>query len=447
VTAVPVPVLVPVGRIAWRNVRKNWRHSLGSLLSIVVGFIAIVIFDGYLADLEDLQGRWYEQRSMFGTLLVEQAGASESVGRENPAAFLLGAEEQAFLDGFLRAEGPAVDNRVRVLFVSGLASTGRTGVVFFAWAYDVPEGARMRGPWAWNAVAGVPLQLAAPESVLVGGGLAALLDCVGPPVEQAVRFDGTLSPEARPFTCRQPRVQLTTTTVHGQLNAVDPQVAGIFDGGLKELDARFVLMPMALAQRLLDTDGVTFYAVDLADKRQGRAFARRLTAAARARGLDLVATPWREHAHGELYRRTMTLLRLYRLLVVFVVVTIAGMSVFTTILKSVTERVREIGTLRSLGYRRPQVTGLFTLEGGLLAVVAAAVGLAVSAILTTAINAGRFSYSGGIASQPIPLTVSLQPASIAFAVLFLGGVAVLASFLAARRAARLAIPDALGHAG
>jgi putative ABC transport system permease protein len=122
------------------------------------------------------------------------------------------------------------------------------------------------------------------------------------------------------------------------------------------------------------------------------------------------------------------------------------MSVFTTVLKSVNERVREIGTLRSLGYRRAQITALFTIEGGLLALVAAATGLLASAGIVTAINAARLSYSGGIASQPIPLTVSLQPRAIAFAVLFLGGVAVLASFFPARRAARQAIPDALGHA-
>jgi putative ABC transport system permease protein len=443
---VPAPSLLPVARIAWRNVRKNWRHSLGTLLSIVVGFVAIVLFSGYLADLETLQGRWYEQRSMFGTIIVEKAGASGSAGRENPNAFLLDGADQAFLDGFLRDEGAAVTNRVRVLFASGLASTGRAGVVFFAWAYDVAEGARMRGPWTWNAVAGVPLQAAPEEAVLVGGGLAGLLDCEGPSVREVVRFDGTFAPEARPFSCRQSRVQLTTTTVSGQLNAVEPQIAGIFDGGLKELDARFVLMPLPLAHRLLDTDGVSFYAVDLADRRTGSDLARRLTEAARTRGLTLVATPWREHVHGELYRRSMTLLRLYRLLVVLVVVTIAGMSVFTTVLKSVNERVREIGTLRSLGYRRAQITGLFTLEGGLLALVAASAGLLASAGIVTAINAARFSYSGGIASQPIPLTVSLQPRAIAFAVLFLGGVAVLASFFPARRAARQAIPDALGHA-
>ena len=68
----------PVARIAWRNVRRHWRHSLGSLLSIVVGFLAIGMFEGYLGDLEDLQANWYVQRSMMGHVIVEERSASRA---------------------------------------------------------------------------------------------------------------------------------------------------------------------------------------------------------------------------------------------------------------------------------------------------------------------------------------------------------------------------------
>ena len=50
-----------------------------------------------------------------------------------------------------------------------------------------------------------------------------------------------------------------------------------------------------------------------------------------------------------------------------------------------------------------------------------------------------------MAATPIPLTVSLVPRACLFAVVFLSGVAWLAALMPARRAARLSIPDALGH--
>jgi putative ABC transport system permease protein len=304
----------------------------------------------------------------------------------------------------------------------------------------------MRGAWAWNTLAGKPLHLADPNSVLVGEGLGRLLDCEVPPPERTVYRNGLPVVKERPLRCRQPRVQLTATTTSGQLNAVEPAIAGTFDGGLKELDSRIIHMPLPLAQRLLDTDGVSFYTVSLTRRGRAGRFAAELAASARARGVDLVAIPWREHYWGELYRRSMTLLGLYRLLVVIIVVTIAGMSVFTTMLKAVNERVREIGTLRSIGYRRRHIVALFTLESAMLALVSSAVGLAATAVLTAVINGADATYSGGIASQPIPLTVSLLASASVFATVFLSGVAVLAALFPARRAARLPIPDALGHA-
>ena len=438
---------MPLARIAWRNVRKNWRHSLGSMLSIVVGFVAIALFQGYLADLEGIQAQWMEQKSMLGSVIVEKRGASGSEGRQDPLAYALTRDDQSFVDAFLRQQRSDVVRRMRVLLVSGLASVGRTGVMFVGWGHDVEEGARMRGPWTWNAVGGRPLHLAAPGSVLLGGGLGRLLDCTGPTVASAVGPDGGFIAAERPFSCRQPRVQLAATTVSGQLNTVEPAVAGLFDAGTSELDSRFVMMPLTLAQRLLDTDHLSFYAVALAgDAAASRRFASALNAEARTRGFSIEAIPWREHAYGEMYRRGMGVLGAYRVLVILVVVVIAGMSVFTTMLKSVNERVREIGTLRSLGFRRGQIVRLFTLEGGFLALLSSVVGIVMAAAAIISVNAAGISYSAGVASQPVPLTVSLLPGVVAGATVFLSGVAVFAAFFPARRAARLAIPDALGQA-
>jgi putative ABC transport system permease protein len=220
---------------------------------------------------------------------------------------------------------------------------------------------------------------------------------------------------------------------------------GLFDGGMADIDSRWVHMPLPLAQRLADTDAVTMYVVLLHDGRRAAAFASELTAHAGALGSNVIATPWDEHVIAEMYRRSTSILSIYRNLVVLIVVAIAGMSVLTTMLKAVNERVREIGTLRSIGFRRRHILGLFTAEAAMLAAVSSAVGLVATALLIQAINGAGLSYNGGVAATPIPLTVSLVPAACVFALVFLSGVAMLAAILPARRAARLSIPDALGH--
>lgn len=436
----------PIARIAWRNVRRHWRHSLGSLLSIVVGFVSIVIFEGYLGDLVGIQAQWYSQRSMMGHVMVEHTGASARTGRDSTFDYALQPEDQAVVDTFLAEHAGEVDARMRALALGGLASTGRSGLIFVGWAYDVAEAARLRGRWAWNVSAGVPLQEAGEDSVNVGHTFAGLLDCEAPSPEGTVGRDGWPTGERRPLSCRQPRLQLTATTESGQLNAIEPTIVGAFDAGLKDIDAKFVHLPMPLGQRLLDTRAVSFYSIALRDPSRAEAFAAELTAAAARAGRPVEAVRWDRHKYAEIYRRSMQVLGIYRTFVVLIVVAIAGMSVFSTVLKSVNERVREIGTLRSMGYRRRHVTWLFTLEAALLAVTASALGLAVSLGLEALINGARISYKAGLAAQAIPLTVGLQPGAVLFAAGFLSAVAVAAAWAPARRASRLRIAEALATA-
>lgn len=438
--------LRPLVRIAWRNVRKHWRHSLGAMLSIVVGFIAIGLFQGYLADLEALQRDWYVHRGMMGHVIVERRGASGSEGREDPWKFSLHGEEQQFLEEYLQRHADQVATRMRILQLAGLASTGRAGVMFVAWGLDVAESTTLRREWAWNATAGKPLHEAGPNGVVVGNGLGSLLDCTGPSPAAALDELGKPIAAVRPLSCRQPLLQLSSTTESGQLNVIDPTIVGMFDAGLKDVDGKFLHLPLASAQRLADTDAVSMYAILLRDERESAAFVADLRQAARARALDLGVMRWDEHPIADLFRRTDSILDIYRNLVILIVVAIAGMSVLTTMLKSVNERVREIGTIRSIGFRRRHVIWLFTIEAAILALVSSGVGLLATWLLTHGINAAHISYDGGVAATPIPLTVSLEPGACLFAIAFLSGVAVLAALLPARRAARLGIPDALGHA-
>jgi putative ABC transport system permease protein len=294
--------------------------------------------------------------------------------------------------------------------------------------------------------AGVPLQEAGGNSVLLGHTFAGLLDCEAPSPEGTVGRDGWPTGARRPITCRQARLQLTATTETGQLNAIDPTIVGAFDAGLKDIDAKFVHLPLALGQQLLDTRAVSFYSIVLRDPSHAEAFAADLTAAAARAGRPVVAMRWDRHQYAEIYRRSMQVLGIYRTFVVLIVVAIAGMSVFSTVLKSVNERVREIGTLRSMGYLRRHVVWLFTLEAALLAVLASGVGLVAAVGLAALVNAAQSSYKAGLAAQAIPLTVSVLPRVVAFATIFLSGVAVLAAWFPARRASRLRIAEALAEA-
>jgi putative ABC transport system permease protein len=433
-------------RIAARNVLKNWRHAVGSTLAVAVGFLAIALFNGYLAHFVREVGGMMEERFMMGSLLVEGPGASEAITQVKPDPVLLGQREQEFLDGYLRDHAGEVAAHVRVLFLWGYASTGRASTQFAGWGYDPEGAAAVRRRFAWDAFYGRPLQLAGPDSVQLGRGLGALLDCVPATGEGTTDAKGVIVPRDRPFSCRRPRVQLMSSTKSGQVNVVQPEVVGLVDAGRQQMDVKFLAMPLALAQRLRNTRDVSMYAVLLRDPPAAARFSRDLVAAGRARGIALDAMPWKAHYLGQPFREGMQLLGAFRGLMALVVVALAGMAVFTTMAKAVSERTREIGTLRSLGFLRRHVIGLFALEAALLSAGACAVGLAASLAVTAAVNGAGITYRAGLMSEPIPLGISLDPGSWLFAAAFLVGVAVAAAYLPARRAARARIPDSLAYA-
>ncbi len=436
----------PLLRIASRNVRKNWRHSVGSILAIAVGFVAIGLFDGYLTHFQREIAGAMAERFMMGSLLVEGDGANELFATMQPDPIELGEREQAFVDEYLSAHGDEVAARTRFLFMSGYASTGQASTQFSGWGYDPADGAALRRRFAWDALAGKPLQLAGADSAQLAKGLGALLDCVPASTLPTTGKDGRPIPEERPFNCRRPRVQLMTTTVSGQVNAIEPTVVGLIDGGRKEVDVKHVAVPLALAQRLRDTRNLSMYSVLLRDPSRAAVFSHELVTAARARGVALEAMPWEEHMVGVQYKRGMQVLHIFRALMAIVVVGIAGMAVFTTMVKSVSERTREIGTLRSLGFLRRHVLGLFATEATLLAVLASSVGLAVTLAITAAVNGAGVTYKAGLMAEPMPLGIAIDPWSWLLAAAFLAAVAMTAALLPARRAARLGIPDALAHA-
>ena len=439
------PVLL---RIAARSLRRNWRHTAGAALAVAVSFAAIALFDGYLTDLERMFGVMVEEQFMMGTLLVEGRGASDVLmGKAaDDEPIYLHAREQAFLDEYLGARAAEVAVQFRSLFVGGIASNGRASTPFNGWGYEPAPGAAVRRRFAWDAWAGRPLQESPEDSIVLAPGLAGLLECAATSEEPIYSADGLPIPKPRPFRCRQPRLQLLGSTTTGQVNAVSAAVAGTAAPGRAEMDPVMAYLPLALAQRLADTRDVTMYTVLLRDPATAERFSRDLTAAAAARGLAIDAMPWQASYFGETFRQGMAFLRAFRGLMAGVVFAIAGAAVFSSMVKTVNERTREIGTLRSLGFLRGQVTRLFALEAALLSAGACVAGLVVTVAVATLVNRAGLTYRPGIMATPIPLGVAVDALRYAQTAALLVALSILAAWRPARRAARGRIPDALAWA-
>ena len=431
-------------RLAVRNVRRGWRHSLAAVATMVVGFVALATFQGYLQELMSSQLAMSYARNMIGEIMVRAPGAGRADAKIHPENYWLGLADQRFVDTWVAQQGAEVKASSRSLFAFGMATAEGSSAAYTAIGHDIAQGRLARRDWQWNAWAGHPIREDEPSGVMLGLLLSQALGC--DKIDRTAVFDPQTAlprPVDRPFKCKTKQLQLQASSATGRANAVDAEIVGLVSGEVREFDQQMMLAPLGLIQGLLETQGVSVYNIVLRDPAQAQAKQEELRRAAQAAGVKLEVLDWRDSEYGELYRRGTELMGTYRSLVVLVLLVIAGSAVLTTMAKTVRERTREIGTLRSLGYRRWQMLLMFVLEAAVLALVAGSLGAVLAWGVRTAIAAARIRYSAGLLAEEMILQVGWSPAMYLQGLAFLVAVAVIAAWLAARKVVGLAVAEAL----
>lgn len=434
-------------RIAWRNVRRNWRHSIAALGTMAIGFVALALFQGYQGEILRSQLDLLHRRIMVGDVMVRKPGAGTREARIDPAKYRLDEEDQKFLDAWIAGRSSEVTTRVRALLLMGVAHAGGSTAQIMAWGYDIKEGRAARRDWAWNAFAGHPIRDDEPIGAMLGMGLGAVLGCT--PTGHAPVLDPATStpiPVERPMRCNQTSITLTTNSTHHRMNALEAEVVGLTSVGGREFDARMLWVPLPFAQDLASTHSVSTYMINLKRPEDAPRLRAELSQSAQKAGRALDVVDWVETEDADLFRRAESILSVYRGLVVLVILVIAGAAVLTTMMKTVRERTREIGTLRSLGYRRHHLLAMFAVESGLLALCAGVCGLLSAVAITAAINSARIMYKAGLMAEAILLRIGYSPAAYALGFLFLSLVAVAAALAAAQKVTRMRIAETLSDA-
>ena len=431
-----------LARLALKNLVQNWRHSLATMLAILGGFAAVSLFDGFLQSIKDYNDEHFINKGMVGHLIVERNGAAEHLF-EDVWRYSITKPDQDELTAILAAD-PRVQETMRYLVISGLISNGQNSAIFIGAGYDETQGVKIRGPkWAWNVIAGETLSsVPAGGGIMAGMGLARRMGCEFNPTGD-MQPDGTYPAKVRALNCPSGPLQLSVTTEHAQVNAVSLPVVGVTDFQLREFNDKVISAPLATVQSLLDTDRITREVVLLKDADMVPAFIHDFTERSREAGLDLEAIKWIDHPVATVAKGGLEVMGVFRALFLGVVAMIAAMSVANSMMKSVNERIREIGTLRSFGFRRLDIVLLFSFEGLFLGLASCLGGIIVTTFLAFVLTHLGLSFKAGVLSTAIPVAFSFAFRPWLTTALFLGLITFLASWLVARKAAKMVVADAL----
>lgn len=198
-------------------------------------------------------------------------------------------------------------------------------------------------------------------------------------------------------------------------------VAGIFELGVRELDARYVYLDLKQTQSLLNLPG----GVTLIDATVDELFAAEKSAQ-HIQGLTgLKAESWMA-TNAQLMNALRSQSLSTGMISFFVAISVA-FGIASVLAVSVTQRTREIGILRAMGTRREQMLGVFLIQGGVLGLAGSTMGSLAGYGLVEVFN--RF----GPGLFEIGMPAILIPAAMTIAVI----AGVISAALPAARASRL----------
>jgi lipoprotein-releasing system permease protein len=207
-------------------------------------------------------------------------------------------------------------------------------------------------------------------------------------------------------------------------------VSAIFRSGNNVIDERRGYVAMRVAQMLLEKPSlVSEIIVTLRDPSRAPALAAHFE-----RLFGHRARSWQEREQGNL--QIFSTLRLSAAITVSLIILLAGALIFNTLTMTVLDKVREIAILRSMGYRRLDITVIFVFQGFLIATLGSVFGAGFGALMTYLISQIPIKVRGILYTDRFVVAWSPQHYIYAAAIAF---VAVMtASYFPARRAANLA---------
>lgn len=460
--------------LSWRNLLRNRRRSLTTLMAMAMGLIAVLLFGGYVKDLS--YGLQTDFVQLSGHLQIQHKDYFR-LGSGNPAAYGVARYERIVRtvkeDPVLAPMLAVVTPTLQFGGIAGNFAAGVSRTVYVS-GVVVEDQNRMR---EWNGYAfptltrrhslsGTPA-----DTAVIGTGVARVLqlcavldvpDC-SPETSQSVPggealpqdiaaladpASATPSVQAKP---RYPRIEILATNARGAPNVAGVNVLSAEYQGIKEFDDVHVGMHLSQAQRLVYGSAppqVTAIALQLEQTAQLPRARERLDELLRT---TLKGEPLAILDYEELNPYYGQALAMFAAMFGFIAMLIGAIVLFTvtnTMSMAVVERTAEIGTLRAIGLRRSNIRAMFVAEGAVLGCFGAALGIVAALLVAWMINHIGLTWLPPGRVEPIPLAVRVagEYAMLLGSASVLIVVAAVSAILPAARAARMNIVEALRYA-
>ena len=324
--------------IAYRDLIRNRRRSLLTLLAVALGMMVLIMMSGFVAGA--FSGALRENIRLNTGHLQLRAESYEIEKLSLLSRDLLPASEA------LIAQAEALDevqSTAPILWTSGILSTIRESTGLSVTGID--PAAPFHAPVREGIVQGAYFTPDARNEILLGKRLA----------------------DDMSITVGQ-RVSLAVGNANGQPDEAVFTVAGLFNTGIPSYDQSTVIMPLDRAQAFTGTGNRTSSLIVMLDDQEDT---EKVAAALQTPGIKIHT--WQD-LNSTILELVETAGALYYI-IYFIVILVVAVLIANTLLMSVFERTREMGILAALGMKGRQIMLMFLFEATILALAGIAAGL------------------------------------------------------------------------
>jgi len=373
-------------KMALRNLWKNKRRSFSTGIAIIAGFTGLCLLGGYIIYVEHFMRVSSVYVNHTGHIAIYKKGGVDGF-YNNPRKYHLSANDIQKVREIV-AQEPAVEFTTPILQGMGLLSNGNKSVPVVAFGINPADEKRIQ---SHPQVATWTHELVPPANE------PSIKDAEGALAEtiSVTKQLGTLVGRKAPFdklSANERDVQLAARTFEGDLNAVNANLGFKHTTGMMMAEDTSLVAPLSVLQNLYATDGATYLAVYLNPEANVSGTMKRLQEKIDAAGLDLQTIPFNDDAIGLFYVGTLGFLYIMAGFFIFLIFSAVALSIVNSMTIGILERVREIGTLRAIGFTNAQTAWLFTLESLFLTAISLCVGYVLAQAMAGTVNSMNIRF-------------------------------------------------------
>lgn len=407
-------------KLSLRNILRNKRRSLFTIVTISIGFASIGLYYGYLHHTYWALGYLAIHGEGLGHLRINKAGWKQ-YSKTDKVKYMFTYEETQKIMKIVGEEEGVILSTPQIQ-LAGLVSNGEISTLFIGQGV-VPKDDRILQTQRWIRYA------------KINGKALTEDDLPGVEMSKGLSKYLNLTPGTKGV--------VMSTTVDGQMKALDIKINGVYDAGNEISNNKFLRFNLNFVQSLLDTQSTERIVVLLKDVTETETMRKRLLKKLSASGINCEILTWDELSM--VYSKVKSFLDAIFIFLFVVVLFIAVLSIINTMSMVVLERTREIGTLRTLGLKRKGIAIIFALEGTFLGLFGCIAGFVLHILVLGITRYHPIRYTPPGASSSVLLYIDMVPDLLLVLFISFILISMASSVISARRAAHKNIVDALGH--